>query len=41
MEETKRLVNKCQELGYHTLSDDMIDRVKYLFLDYLGVAARG
>jgi 2-methylcitrate dehydratase PrpD len=41
MEETKKLTQKCFDLNYNTLTDDVIDRVKYLMLDYLGVAARG
>jgi len=41
MEETKELTEKCHDLDYNTLSEDVIDRVKYLTLDYLGVAARG
>ena len=41
MDETKRLVQKCYELDYYSLSVEEIDRVRYLFLDYLGVAARG
>jgi 2-methylcitrate dehydratase PrpD len=41
MDETQRLVQKCHELDYDLLSTDEIDRVRYLFLDYLGVAARG
>ena len=41
MEETKELTGKCHNLHYNALSEDVIDRVKYLTLDYLGVAARG
>lgn len=41
MEETQRLVQKCYELDYDSLSAEEIDRVRYLFLDYLGVATRG
>ena len=41
MEETQRLVQKCYELDYDSLSAEEIDRVRYLFLDYLGVAIRG
>jgi 2-methylcitrate dehydratase PrpD len=41
MDETQRLVQKCHELDCDSLSTDEIDRVRYLFLDYLGVAARG
>ena len=41
MEETKRLSQKCLEVNFESLSVEEIDRVKYLFLDYLGVAIRG
>ena len=41
MEETKGLTKKCHELSYNALPEEVIDRVKYLTLDYLGVAARG
>lgn len=41
MEETKKLTQRSFDLNYNTLPDDVIDRVKYLMLDYLGVAARG
>jgi 2-methylcitrate dehydratase PrpD len=41
MDETQRLVQKCYELDCDSLSAEETDRVKYLFLDYLGVAARG
>jgi 2-methylcitrate dehydratase PrpD len=41
MEETKEFVQRCLELNYDAFPDEVIDRVKYLFLDYTGVAARG
>ncbi|MBN1104358.1 MAG: MmgE/PrpD family protein [Deltaproteobacteria bacterium] len=41
MEETRNLVEKCHELGFDHLPEQVVDRVKYLLLDYLGVAARG
>ena len=41
MEETKELTKRCHALNYNDLSEEVIDRVKYLTLDYLGVAARG
>ena len=41
MEETKKLVQLCHELDYGSLTPEVVDRVKYLLLDYLGVAARG
>ena len=41
MEETKELTKRCHELKFNALPEAVIDRVKYLMLDYLGVAARG
>lgn len=41
MEITKNLVEKCLSLSFSELPDEVIDRAKYLTLDYLGVAARG
>jgi 2-methylcitrate dehydratase PrpD len=41
MEITKNLVEKCHSLSFSELPDEVIDRAKYLTLDYLGVAARG
>jgi len=41
MEETRELAKRCHDLGYNELPEGVIDRVKYLALDYLGVAARG
>lgn len=41
MEETKQLAKKCHELAFKDLPGAVIDRTKYLFLDFLGVAARG
>jgi len=41
MDETIKLAKKCQELTFEDLSNQEIDRVKYLLLDYIGVAARG
>ena len=41
MEETKELTKRCHNLSYNALPEEVIDRVKYLTLDYLGVAARG
>ena len=41
MNETKELAKRCCDLDYNGLPDDVIDRAKYLLLDYLGVAARG
>ena len=41
MRVTEALIHKCHELEFGTLSDNDIDRTKYLLLDYLGVAARG
>ena len=41
MEESKKLVQLSHDLDYQKLPEDVIERVKYLLLDYLGVAARG
>jgi len=41
MEETKELVQRCWDIDNNTLTPDVIDRTKYLLLDYLGVAAGG
>jgi 2-methylcitrate dehydratase PrpD len=41
MAETKELTKRCHDLRYNDLPEEVIDRVKYLLLDYLGVAARG
>jgi 2-methylcitrate dehydratase PrpD len=41
MEVTKELIQRCHDIHYNALADDVIDRVKYLLLDYIGVAARG
>lgn len=38
---TRELTRKCHELTYAHLPEEVIDRAKYLILDYLGVAARG
>lgn len=41
MELTKAIVQKCCDLNYSLLAKDVVDRVKYFLLDYIGVAARG
>jgi len=41
METTKNMVAECHMVEFSDLSEEVIDRVKYLTLDYLGVAARG
>lgn len=41
MNETRNLVEKCHELRFDHLPEEVVDRTKYLLLDYLGVAARG
>ena len=41
MELTKEITQRSHNLNYNDLSDDVIDRTKYLLLDYIGVAARG
>lgn len=41
MDETIRLTAECHELRFEHLPEEVVDRTKYLLLDYLGVAARG
>jgi len=41
MNSTRVLASFCQEVKFKQLPDHVIDRVKYLFLDFLGVACRG
>jgi 2-methylcitrate dehydratase PrpD len=41
MDETINLVEKCHALRFGHLPREVVDRAKYLLLDYLGVAARG
>lgn len=38
---TRKLVDFCQSITYGDLSPEVVDRTKYLALDYLGVASRG
>lgn len=38
---TRQLAAFCHNLRYDTLPAEVIDRAKYFFLDYLGVAVRG
>jgi len=37
---TRQLAVFCHNLRYDTLPPEVIDRAKYFFLDYLGVAVR-
>jgi len=41
MNETNQIAQRCHDLIFGDLAPDLIDRVKYLFLDFIGVAARG
>jgi 2-methylcitrate dehydratase PrpD len=41
MKITEELTKRCHNLAYEDLPPDVIDRTKYLLLDYIGVAARG
>ena len=41
MELTKDLVQRCHDLTCEALTTAVVDRVKYLVLDFIGVAARG
>jgi 2-methylcitrate dehydratase PrpD len=38
---TQNLAKYCHGLKFHQLSEKVIDRVKYFFLDFIGVACRG
>ncbi len=38
---TQELAKYCHSLKFQQLSDEVVDRVKYFFLDFIGVAARG
>lgn len=38
---TKEMANFCHKMGYEGLPPEVVDRVKYLALDFLGVATRG
>ncbi|MBI3302513.1 MAG: MmgE/PrpD family protein [Deltaproteobacteria bacterium] len=38
---TRQLAAFCHNLHYETLPAEVVDRAKYFFLDYLGVAVRG
>ncbi|MFC1798697.1 MmgE/PrpD family protein [Thermodesulfobacteriota bacterium] len=38
---TNQLIQNCSDIVYHKLPVEVIDRTKYLLLDYLGVATRG
>ncbi|MDO8472267.1 MAG: MmgE/PrpD family protein, partial [Dehalococcoidia bacterium] len=41
MEITRELVKFCAELRFDSFPQEVVDRVKYLALDFTGVAARG
>lgn len=41
MKETQALVQQCLMIQSSHFSEDVIDRVRYFLLDYIGVAARG
>jgi len=41
MKETTELVERCQAIDFKNLPPEVVDRAKYLLLDYLGVAGRG
>ncbi len=41
MELTSDVIQRCHALHYKALTADVADRVKYLVLDFIGVAARG
>ena len=41
MNETRGLVEQCHRIRFEDLEPEAVDRTKYLFLDFLGVAGRG
>ncbi len=41
MKLTQEITQRCHNLTYPSLPEAVVDRVKYLLLDYIGVAARG
>ena len=41
VEETKKLAQKCRDLRFSALPEEVIEKTKYLLLDYIGAAARG
>jgi 2-methylcitrate dehydratase PrpD len=41
MEETRQLVSNCFKVSCEKFPQDVIDKVRYLALDFLGVASRG
>ncbi len=41
MKITQELAKYCSELKFNQLPEEVIDRVKYFFLDFIGVACRG
>jgi 2-methylcitrate dehydratase PrpD len=41
MEIAREMASKCLEIEYPKLSEAVVDRVKYLLLDHLGVTVRG
>ena len=38
---SRQLAAFCHDLDFHQLPPEVVDRTKYFFLDYLGVAVRG
>lgn len=38
---TQELARYCSEMKFHQLPEEVINRVKYMFLDFIGVACRG
>jgi 2-methylcitrate dehydratase PrpD len=38
---TQELARFCSELKFLQPADEVVDRVKYFFLDFIGVACRG
>ncbi len=38
---TQELARYCSEMKFHQLPEEVVNRVKYMFLDFIGVACRG
>ncbi|MFW6054949.1 MAG: MmgE/PrpD family protein [Thermodesulfobacteriota bacterium] len=41
MRETAKFTTQCMKINQEDFTEDLVDRVRYFLLDYIGVAARG
>ena len=41
MNETRKLIHKCLDIQAGDFSEELLDRIRYFLLDFLGVACRG